>query len=76
MRQSGDAQIDRVARHWRPLLLLFWLAVAAYMVFERWGAIRGFALGDTDDNMRMMQVRAPADSAIAVSFLFKLFAGH
>ena len=46
------------ARHWRPLLLLFWLLVAGYMLFDRWGAVRGFALGDTDDNMRMMQVRA------------------
>ena len=30
-------------------------------VFDRWGAIRGFALGDTDDNMRMMQVRGLLD---------------
>src|SRR5690606_8335666 len=28
------------------------------LVSMRWAAIRGFALGDTDDNMRMMQVRA------------------
>ena len=27
------------------------------MLYDRWGAIRIFALGDTDDNMRMMQVR-------------------
>ncbi|MGQ0587996.1 MAG: AcrB/AcrD/AcrF family protein [Sphingosinicella sp.] len=45
-------------RHWRWLTLLFWLAVAGYMVFDRWAYIRGFALGDTDDNMRIMQVRA------------------
>ncbi len=44
-------------RHWRWWLLLFWLAVAGFMVYARWGAIQGFALGDTDDNMRMMQVR-------------------
>ena len=47
-----------VDRHWRWLTLLFWLAVAAYTVFDRWAHIRGFALGDTDDNMRIMQVRA------------------
>ncbi|HWT12187.1 MAG TPA: AcrB/AcrD/AcrF family protein [Allosphingosinicella sp.] len=58
MRQAGQAQIEGVVRHWRPLLLFFWLAVAGWMIFERWGAIRGFALGDTDDNLRMMQVRA------------------
>ena len=49
-------------RRWRGTgagwLLLFWLLVAGYMLLDRWGAIRGFALGDTDDNMRMMQVRA------------------
>ena len=27
-------------------------------MFNRWGQIRGFALGDTDDNLRMAQVRA------------------
>ena len=27
------------------------------MIYARWAAIQGFALGDTDDNMRMMQVR-------------------
>ena len=32
-----------------------------FMVFDRWAAIRGFALGDTDDNMRMMQVRGLLD---------------
>ena len=54
---AGDRD-SWAARHWRPLTLLFWLVVAGYMIFDRWGAIRGFALGDTDDNMRMMQVRA------------------
>ena len=44
-------------RHWRRWLLLFWLVVAGYMVYARWGAIEGFGLSDTDDNMRMMQVR-------------------
>jgi hypothetical protein len=58
MGQVGEAGIGREARHWRALVLLFWLAAAGYMIWERWGAIRGFALGDTDDNMRMMQVRA------------------
>ncbi|MGQ0558742.1 MAG: AcrB/AcrD/AcrF family protein [Sphingosinicella sp.] len=50
-----------IKRHWRPLVLLGWAAVALFMIFERWNAIRGFALGDTDDNMRMMQVRALLD---------------
>src|SRR5436853_507398 len=28
------------------------------MIYDRWDQIRWFGLGDTDDNMRMMQVRA------------------
>ena len=31
------------------------------MIRDRWAAIQGFGLGDTDDNMRMMQVRALLD---------------
>ena len=50
--------LDRLDRHWRWWVLLFWLLAAALLLFDRWGAVRGFALGDTDDNMRMMQVRA------------------
>ena len=48
---------DRLERNWGWLVLLWWLAVAAYMLNERWGAVQIFALSDTDDNMRMMQVR-------------------
>src|ERR1043166_3148086 len=59
-RRIGGAAGGHVAflgRHWRWWLLVFWLAVAAYMLWDRWDAISIFALGDTDDNMRMMQVR-------------------
>ena len=45
-------------RNWVALVLVAWVAVAAWFVFDRWGAIRWLALGDTDDNMRLMQVRA------------------
>ncbi len=38
--------------------MLFWLAAAGLMVWDRWSQIGWFALSDTDDNMRMMQVRA------------------
>src|SRR5436305_12781629 len=50
--------LDRLERHWRALLLLFWLLTSAILIWSRWAQIRGFGLGDTDDNMRMMQVRA------------------
>jgi hypothetical protein len=53
-----DRFVERYTRHWRLWLLLFWAVAAALMIFDRWNAIRWFALGDTDDNLRMMQVRA------------------
>jgi hypothetical protein len=44
-------------RHWRPLVLLFWVGTAIYLLWNHWPGIQSFALGDTDDNLRMMQVR-------------------
>jgi hypothetical protein len=51
------AGLDGLERRWRWWVLLFWLATSALLLYTRWGAINGFALGDTDDNLRMMQVR-------------------
>ena len=56
--RAGADGFGFLDRHWRWWLLAFWAVVAAYMLWDRWTAIRIFALGDTDDNMRMMQVRA------------------
>src|SRR4051812_12444916 len=50
--------MERLERRWRWWVLLFWLATSALLLYGRWGAINAFALGDTDDNMRIMQVRA------------------
>ena len=50
--------LDRLERHWRWWLLLFWLLAAGLLLYNRWGAVQGFALGDTDDNLRIAQVRA------------------
>lgn len=55
--QAG-APFGFVDRHWRWWTALFWLAASAIFIFQNWGRIKGFSLGDTDDNMRMMQVRA------------------
>ena len=44
-------------RHWKLIVLLFWLGYAAFALFDKSGQIRGFALSDTDDNLRMAQVR-------------------
>ena len=40
------------------LTLIAWLAIAVFFVWQRWAAIHWLSLGDTDDNMRLMQVRA------------------
>ncbi len=61
MAENEREQLSLLGRHWRWWLLLFWLAVGGYMLVDRWAAIRGFGLGDTDDNMRIMQVRALLD---------------
>nr|WP_167074549.1 AcrB/AcrD/AcrF family protein [Sphingomonas vulcanisoli] len=36
----------------------FFAATAAYMLWYKWGAITWFALSDTDDNMRFVQVKS------------------
>lgn len=53
-----DQNKDVLERHWIIALLAIWLAIAAAMVVYRWPQIQWFVLGDTDDNMRLMQVRA------------------
>jgi hypothetical protein len=58
MTDSGDTQGDWLARNWRVLVLAIWLGACVWLIWSRWGAIHWFALGDTDDNMRMSQVRA------------------
>jgi hypothetical protein len=57
-RKDGDWLVGFADDHWRALVALFWVGAAIWLVWERLNGIRFFALGDTDDNMRMMQVRA------------------
>src|SRR5437660_9233532 len=60
-RKEGDWEgraLDWLGRHWKLVTLLCWLAFCAWSIFENWTQIRWFGLGDTDDNMRIMQVRA------------------
>lgn len=59
--KAGDFEsraLDWLGRHWKLVTLLCWLGFCGWMVFDRWNQIRWFALPDTDDNMRIMQVRA------------------
>jgi hypothetical protein len=60
---EGDRSdwLDWLERHWRLWVLLFWLGTCAFLIYQRWGGIQWFALGDTDDNLRMAQVRALLD---------------
>ncbi|MES2136488.1 MAG: AcrB/AcrD/AcrF family protein [Pseudomonadota bacterium] len=50
--------IELIERKWKWIVVLTWLGLAAWFLFQKWTEIRWFGLGDTDDNMRIMQVRA------------------
>lgn len=50
--------LDIVGRDWKRITLLIWLLFCAWSIYSSWAQIRWFGLGDTDDNMRIMQVRA------------------
>lgn len=63
MKQGKDRQalvaIGRwLDRHWKWVVVAAWLLFCLYYLWQRWNAIQLFALGDTDDNLRMSQVRA------------------
>jgi hypothetical protein len=54
---DAGAPFRFVDRQWRWWTALFWLCASGVFIYQNWARIRGFGLGDTDDNMRMMQVR-------------------
>ena len=62
LKRKDDVLVERtlafLERHWKLITLASWLLFCAWFVYSRWTNIHAFALGDTDDNMRMMQVRA------------------
>jgi len=62
LKRKEDVPVERILafleRHWKAVTVLAWLLFCAWFVYSRWTNIHYFALGDTDDNMRMMQVRA------------------
>jgi len=49
--------LDWIERHWKTVVVLVWLGFCAWFIAQKWLDIRFFRLSDTDDNMRMMQVR-------------------
>lgn len=69
MRESADSRIEAPVGHafaspirwandnWKWLTFLFWIGIATYYLALREANIHWFALGDTDDNLRYLQVR-------------------
>ena len=47
-----------VDRRWRWFVIAAWLIFCAWFIYTKWAGIHAFGLLDTDDNMRMSQVRA------------------
>ena len=45
-------------RHWRWMLVAAWLLYVLFIITNRWNLVQAFALPDTDDNLRLAQVRA------------------
>ena len=56
--QWRDRFVRALTHDWVSLTLLAWFGVTIYFMFDRWDGIHFLQLGDTDDNMRLMQVRA------------------
>ena len=49
--------LAEASRHWKWLTFLLWIVVTVAMVMTRWPAIHWLVLGDTDDNIRYVQVK-------------------
>ncbi|RDE04745.1 AcrB/AcrD/AcrF family protein [Sphingomonas aracearum] len=58
MKSGAAAFRDDLDRHWLQLTLVVWLFACIWSVWSHWAQIYWLGLGDTDDNMRLMQVRA------------------
>src|SRR6476646_978048 len=61
LQRKQDVNTDRVVawieQHWKLATVIAWALFCAWFIYNRAADIRMFNLGDTDDNMRMMQVR-------------------
>ncbi|MBY0520007.1 MAG: AcrB/AcrD/AcrF family protein [Sphingomonas sp.] len=56
---DGEASLAReLDRYWLRLTLVVWVVLVGWFLFDRWAGVRWLSLSDTDDNMRLMQVRA------------------
>lgn len=50
--------LEFLGREWVRITFVIWIGYCLWSIFASWDQIRWFGLGDTDDNMRIMQVRA------------------
>lgn len=55
--RRGLLVADLAQRHWKWLTFLIWVATLVGFVVTRWPAIHWLVLGDTDDNIRYVQVK-------------------
>lgn len=55
---SGESLQREADRYWLRWTLLAWMLVLGILLWQRSANVHWLALGDTDDNMRLMQVRA------------------
>ena len=58
VRLAWNDTLEWADRHWRAVIVAAWLCACAWMLYQRWNGVHWFALPDTDDNLRMAQVRA------------------
>ena len=59
LKPIGGFRLDHeLDRHWLRWMLAFWGCVVAWYLVQRQGNIHWLVLTDTDDNMRLAQVRA------------------
>ena len=58
MTTTTDKLLHWAGKNWRWLVLLCWLGACVWFLYSRWRGIELFQLNDTDDNLRMAQVRA------------------
>ena len=57
-KETSDQLLDDLDRRWVGLVLVAWAVYAAWQLWSEWTAVKWLSLGDTDDNMRLMQVHA------------------
>ncbi len=57
MHRAAQAALGWADANWKWLVFLFWIGIATYYLKVRSDNIYWFALGDTDDNIRYLQVR-------------------